>query len=91
MIPTKPDKVFCSIEVTGVAYDELVEKARQYGAEFFSAPLEDVSVVMSGSARMAGTARFEDQRPGSWTARFTVGCVKEVDITDSEDAMDDVD
>lgn len=91
MIPTKPEKVFCNIEVTGVTYDELVEKARQFGAEFFGVPPEDVSVVMSGNARMAGTARFEDQRPGGWTVRFTVGCVKEVDIADSEDVMGDVD
>lgn len=71
---------YCATEVQGNTYQDLDQRAREYGARFFDVPIECVSVFIVEDARPATFSKHGDGEPETWKARFRIGC--EVDADD---------
>lgn len=81
--------VYCATKVEGRTYQELDQRAREYGARFFELPIERISVFIVEDARPVAHAKHGDGEPEVWAARFRIGC--EVDADDDPDPKDDLD
>jgi hypothetical protein len=88
MTQTKIQKmVYCSTKVTGRNYQELDQRARDYGAQFFEVPVEQVSIFVVEDARPETVSKHGDGQPETWGARFRIGCQVEADeepVTDDD-------
>lgn len=80
---------YCATKVQGRNYQELDERAREYGAQFFGVPVEQVAVFIVEDARPSIISKHGEGEPETWEARFRIGCQVEAD--DEPPANDDLD
>ena len=80
---------YCATKVEGRTYQELDARAREYGAQFFSVPIERISVFVAEDARPATYSKHGDGEPETWSGRFRIGC--EVEADDDPKADGDLD
>lgn len=80
------EMVFCSAPVEGRTYQELDARARQYAANFFEVPIEEVKIAMAPQPTVTKLSKHaEESVPELWSATFRVGTLKEVDEIGSDD------
>jgi hypothetical protein len=80
---------FCATKVEGQTYQELDARAREYGAQFFEVPIEQISVFVVEDARPATYSKHGEGEPERWSGRFRIGC--EVEADDEHASDDDLD
>jgi hypothetical protein len=87
------DVAYCQAEVVGRTYQELDLKAREYGANFFEVPVEEVSVFLTTHAVVNSVSKHADDPtlPEQWKATFRIGCIKEVDEIAEDKGQDSED